>query len=70
MAPLPGIDTPHRLLTAERIGGSVVLRLLRGREIIMEAAVPVARAGAAAGRGGDDRAHLAGLDQAGRCPGL
>ena len=33
-AELAGVDALHRLLTAERIGKSVALRLLRGREIM------------------------------------
>ena len=32
-AELAGVDALHRLLTAERIGKSVALRLLRGREV-------------------------------------
>ena len=43
-AELAGVDALHRLLTAERIGKSVALRLLRGREIMTKAAVPAARA--------------------------
>ena len=38
------MDGLHRLLTAERIGRSVTLRLLRGREIMTVAVVPAARA--------------------------
>ena len=41
---LAGVDALHRLLTAERIGASVALRLLRGREVLTVAVVPVARA--------------------------
>jgi len=43
-AELVGVDGLHRLLTAERIGRSVTLRLLRGREIVTVAVVPAARA--------------------------
>ena len=42
-AELAGVDALHRLLTAERVGRSVELRLLRGREVVTVAAVPVAR---------------------------
>jgi S1-C subfamily serine protease len=41
---LLGVDGLHRLLTAERIGKTVELRLLRGREVTTLAAVPAARA--------------------------
>ena len=41
---LAGVDALHRLLTAERIGASVALRLLRGREVLTVALLPVARA--------------------------
>ncbi len=41
---LAGVDGLHRLLTAERIGGSVALRLLRGREVMTLPVVPAARA--------------------------
>ena len=40
---LSGIDGLHRLLTAERIGKSVALRLLRGREVMTIAVAPAAR---------------------------
>lgn len=40
---LVGVDALHRLLTAERIGGSVGLRLLRGREVLTIAVSPAAR---------------------------
>ena len=40
---LAGIDALHRLLTAERIGRSVALRLLRGREVMTLPVVPSAR---------------------------
>lgn len=40
---LAGIDALHRLLTAERIGKSVALRLLRGREVLAIAVSPAAR---------------------------
>ena len=43
-AELAGVDALHRLLTAERIGRSVALRLLRGREVMTVAVVPAARA--------------------------
>ena len=43
-AELAGVDALHRLLTAERIGKSVALRLLRGREVMTIAVVPAARA--------------------------
>jgi len=43
-AELAGVDALHRLLTAERIGKSVALRLLRGREVMTKAVVPAARA--------------------------
>jgi hypothetical protein len=43
-ADLAGVDALHRLLTAERIGKSVALRLLRGREVMTKAVVPAARA--------------------------
>ena len=43
-AELAGVDALHRLLTAERIGRSVALRLLRGREVMTIAVVPAARA--------------------------
>jgi S1-C subfamily serine protease len=42
---LAGVDALHRLLTAERIGRSVALRLLRGREIMTVAVAPAARGG-------------------------
>ena len=42
-AELAGVDALHRLLTAERIGRSVDLRLLRGREILTLSVVPAAR---------------------------
>jgi S1-C subfamily serine protease len=41
---LVGVDGLHRLLTAERIGKSVAVRLLRGREIMTIAVVPAPRA--------------------------
>ena len=40
---LAGVDALHRLLTAERIGRSVALRLLRGREVATLEVVPAAR---------------------------
>jgi hypothetical protein len=40
---ITGIDALHRLLTAERIGRSVALRLLRGREVMTLPVVPSAR---------------------------
>ena len=40
---LAGVDALHRLLTAERIGKSVALRLLRGREVLTIAVSPAAR---------------------------
>jgi S1-C subfamily serine protease len=40
---LTGVDALHRLLTAERIGRSVRLRLLRGREVATLEVVPAAR---------------------------
>ena len=40
---LSGIDGLHRLLTAERIGQTVALRLLRGREVMTIAVAPAAR---------------------------
>lgn len=40
---LAGIDALHRLLTAERIGKSVALRLLRGRKVLAIAVSPAAR---------------------------
>src|SRR3954451_11784596 len=43
-AELAGVDALHRLLTAERIGKTVALRLLRGREVMTKAVVPAARA--------------------------
>ena len=43
-AELAGVDALHRLLTAERIGKSVALRLLRGREVMTIAVAPAARA--------------------------
>ena len=43
-AELAGVDALHRLLTAERIGRSLELRLLRGREVLTLAVVPAARA--------------------------
>ena len=43
-AELAGVDALHRLLTAERIGNSVALRLLRGREVMTIAVAPAARA--------------------------
>jgi S1-C subfamily serine protease len=43
-AELTGVDALHRLLTAERIGRSVALRLLRGREVTVVEVVPAARA--------------------------
>ena len=43
-AELAGVDALHRLLTAERIGKSVALRLLRGREVLTIAVSPAARA--------------------------
>jgi S1-C subfamily serine protease len=43
-AELAGVDALPRLLTAERIGKSVALRLLRGREVMTIAVVSAARA--------------------------
>ncbi len=40
---LAGVDALHRLLTAERIGQPLALRLLRGREILTLEVRPVAR---------------------------
>ena len=40
---LAGVDALHRLLTAERIGKSVALRLLRGREVLTIAVSPAGR---------------------------
>jgi S1-C subfamily serine protease len=42
-AELAGVDALHRLLTADRIGGSVALRLLRGREVVTVAVAPGTR---------------------------
>ena len=40
---LAGIDALHRLLTADRIGRSLAVRLLRGREILTLPVLPAAR---------------------------